>query len=529
MEQRKFGLLLALLFVIALIGGAGVTALLINIHEKQEQGRQYPLMLMKVSDDDVNPEVWGKNFPSEYDTYMQMAETGRWTLYGGSAPYSKLIRYPQLVSLWAGYPFSEDFNEERGHYYAQIDQLETKRNNKEWLNSHGFPKFQGQPGACMNCHSGWAPGLIREMGWEAFNKTPYSELADKLKARHGEGIHANLLGGTCADCHSPKDMSLRVTRPAYINAMVARGYAADPDHGISATRREMRSHVCQQCHVEYYFKKGSNELTFPWTKWPKDQPLRFEMIDAYYDEAASAAENPFKADFVHKDTGAPMIKIQHPETEVYSSGIHARAGVACTDCHMPYMRVGSVKMTSHKIASPLFSITASCQTCHNEPQDQLRKRVEFSQQSTNAAMREAEGAILALIDDFKQALPKLMETDGYKAAASQELKDAYVDSILAPARVSHRKASMRWDFVFSENSGFHSPQESVRVLAQSVDFARKGQLQIQEAMQKLGISIPPVTGRGRTPPPPEPLPGRQSPVGDPPPGELVSFDRQAYP
>ncbi len=475
-------------FVVTGLIGVGIAALLLNISEKKAQGRQYPLMLNQVTDDNVDFEVWGKNFPSHLEAYKSMAQNNTPTEFGGSQPYSKLLRDTAMTELWAGYPFSLDFNEERSHFFSQIDQRDTKRNNKAWLNTHGMPKFAGQPGACMNCHSGWTPSLIRELGWEKFNKAPYWDLIAKIEAAHGGDMHGAKMGSTCADCHTPDDMSLRVTRPAYINAMVARGYEADPLHGIKATRQEMRSHVCQQCHVEYYFKGENKLLTFPWAKWPKDESLRIEMIEAYYDEARQET-NGFKSDWVHRDTGAAMLKMQHPETELSSSGIHARSRVACADCHMPYKREGAVKITDHNIASPLQHINASCQTCHPESEGDLKLRVQRIQRSTAWSLKQAEGAILALIADLKRAREELLKTPELMNAKTDEEREMLLARHLNGAREFHRRAGMRWDFISSENStGFHSPQESARVLQGAVDLARQGQLVLQVALQKAGIT-----------------------------------------
>jgi nitrite reductase (cytochrome c-552) len=523
-KTAKVTWILALVFVLAAAAGAGVVALLMNIREKQVQGRQYPLMLNKVSDDDVSPEVWGNNFPSEYASYQKMAESDKPTMYGGNLPYSKLQRFPELTRLWAGYPFSMDFNEERGHYYAQIDQLETKRNDQAWLNANGFPAFQGQPGACMNCHSGWTPKLIRELGWEKFNSTPYKELAAKLQAQYGDGIHGGRLGGTCADCHSPEDMSLRVTRPAYINAMLQRGYEADPKQGLKATRQEMRSHVCQQCHVEYYFRPPHKELTFPWAMWPKDQPLRMEMIEAYYD-GTRKAEGGFKYDWLHKESGAEMLKMQHPETELYSSGVHARTKVACADCHMPYQREGALKLTTHKICSPLFNINGSCQTCHPQPEGELAEKVEFIQKSTAKATKETEGAILALIDDIAAAKARLAGSKAYQEKPEGAERDKYLASVLAEARDFHRRASLRWDFISSENStGFHSPQESMRVLAQAIDLARQGQLALVKSLKRENLALDVTVGGGVVPPRPTPVAHPDPAVGQPAPQWMMDLD-----
>lgn len=520
---------LLILFSLSGILAIAAAALLIDISDKKIEERQYPLLLSKLSDDQVQPSLWGKSFPAQLSRYRLMEEPGATTLFGGGNPYSKLIRFPALTRLWAGYPFAADFNEERSHYYSQIDQIETKRNNKEWLNQNGFPHFKGQPGACMNCHSGWAPSLIRELGWEKFNQTPYVDLKNKLINDHGDGIEGHQLGSTCADCHHPDDMSLRVTRPAFINAMVARGYKKDSKSGLAATHQEMRSHVCQQCHVEYYFSGDQKILTFPWSDWPKDEPLKIEMIESYYDRQANT-EKGFKFDWVHKESGAPMLKMQHPEAELASSGLHALSGVSCADCHMPYRREGAVKVTEHFIASPLKNINASCQTCHRIEEVKLRDRVSRIQERTAKALKESEGAILALIDDIAVAKKLIEENRSKLPPQTDEAFGQLVDKVLLPARTAHRRASMRWDFVSSENStGFHSPQESMRVLGSASQIARSGQLELAGAMSQLGIAYKPTSSYGVVPLAPSPIPDRHSPVGDPPPENLIHFDQSIAP
>lgn len=500
--------------------------LFIDINEKKQEERQYPWMLNKLTDDDVTPAVWGQSFPAHYDRFLLMAEPGQATAFGGGLPYSKIIRYPALTRLWSGYPFAADFNEERSHYYSQLDQIETKRNDQAWLNAHGFPAFKGQPGACMNCHSGWAPSLIRELGWETFNKTPYQDLKNQLITQHGEGLEQHALGSTCADCHHPQDMSLRVTRPAYIQAMIKRGYEGDAKSGLKASHNEMRSHVCQQCHVEYYFQGEGKTLTFPWSDWPKDRPLRVEMIETYYERQASI-DAGFKADWTHKETGAPMLKMQHPETELYSSSVHAAAQVSCVDCHMPYRREGALKLTDHFIASPLLNINAACQTCHRLDEAALRQRVELVQERTALQLKETEGAILALMDDIVAARSLLEKTHASATLSPHRQLTADVDKLLDEARQAHRRASMRWDFIASENStGFHSPQEAARVLSTAIHIARSGQLALIKNLQSLGIDLRPTSGYGLLPAAGKPIDSRHSPVGDPPPPHLNEIDQR---
>jgi nitrite reductase (cytochrome c-552) len=403
---------------------AGLAALLVSIQERKNEAAQFPLKLIEIPPGELDPAIWGRNFPRQYDSFMKTQTDGQSTPYGGSKMYSKLERTPALVRLWAGYAFSVDHNEERGHYYGLIDQKNTKR-----------IQVVNQPGACANCHAAEAPKLIAELGWENFNRTPYNDLKDKLH-----------LGTSCNDCHHPQTMELRISRPAFINAMQERGIDV-----TKATRQEMRSYICGQCHVEYYFKGDNKILTFPWSKG-----LTIDDIEKHYDSYG------FK-DWTHKETNAPMLKMQHPEFELWSTGLHARSGVACADCHMPYVREGGVKISDHWVRSPLLNLNQACQTCHRIGEEALRERVNTIQERTAKLLRSSEEALVEAIDALVAA---------QKAGAT--------DAELEKARTLHRRASMRWDFISSENStGFHSPQESARILADALNLARQAQLEAE--------------------------------------------------
>jgi nitrite reductase (cytochrome c-552) len=438
-QPRRFSILaLAGAFILGGVLMFGIAALLVNINERQTEAKAGPAVVKEIPPDTLDAAVWGVNFPREYDAFLRTKDDTVATAYGGSKPVNKLEIYPQLKRLWAGYAFSVDFNEERGHYYALIDQKQTKRQ-----------QAAKQPGACANCHAGEAPLLIKEMGWEKFNSTPYSELSDKLHT-----------GSTCNDCHDSKTMALRVSRPAFINAMAARNIDV-----TKASRNEMRTYICGQCHVEYYFAGDNKLLTFPW----KDG-TNIDNIDKYYTNL------DFK-DWVHQESGAPMIKIQHPEFEMYTSSIHYRSGVSCVDCHMPYVREGSQKISDHWVRSPLQNINNACQSCHKQDENELRERVALIQDRTAGLLRDTEKAILSAVDAIVAAKQA--------GATDEQLKEA---------RYLHRRAQLRWDFVFSENStGFHSPQESARVLAVAIDLARQAELAAVKVKQgsTAKISFPP--------------------------------------
>lgn len=432
MNRRSF--IYGFVFAGAILLTAGVTALLLNIFERQQEGREYPLIIQQIPEDEIDPAAWGVNFPKHYDRFMMTQNNYGETPYGGSEPYSKLDKYPAMVRLWAGYAFAVDHNEERGHFYSQIDQANTQR-----------VKIVNQPGACINCHAGEAPQLIASMGWAEFNRTPYNDLADDLH-----------YGSVCADCHEPNTMELRITRPGLINAMEARGFDV-----TQATRQEMRTLVCAQCHVEYYFAGDDKLLTFPWT-----EGLNIDNIQEYYIKTGFT-------DWTHAETGGRMIKIQHPEYELFTTSLHYSSGVACADCHMPYIRDGGIKISDHWVRSPLVNVNSACQTCHNVPEEQLVERILTIQNRTAALLRTTEDAIIEAIDMI---------------VAARNL--GATDEDLAEAFELHRWSQMRWDFISSENStGFHSPQESARVLADAIDGAHRARISALEVVYRLGGTV----------------------------------------
>jgi nitrite reductase (cytochrome c-552) len=438
---------------ITALAAVGILLLLVNIVERKQEARNPFYRVVELDDTTEDPAIWGKNFPLQYDGYRHTVDQVR-TRFGGSeavprtpsqadprsvVAQSRLEEDPRLKTIWAGYAFARDFREERGHAYMLDDQTYTERQIAA-----------KQPGTCMHCHASvYVPykklgdgNLIA--GFEKMNAMPYAE-ARKL-VRHAVA---------CIDCHDPQTMQLRVTRPGFLEGMrsykVAQG-VANYDPNTMATRQEMRSFVCGQCHVEYYFKGPEKRLVYPWQKG-----LRADDILAYYEE------NGHK-DWVHAESGAPVLKAQHPEFEMWNQGIHARSGVACADCHMPYKREGALKISDHHVRSPLLNINRACQTCHKWPEDELRARVEQNQERTFQMRNLAMNAVVALIGDIQ------------KARASGKS-----DAQLEPARRFHRKAQFLLDFVEAENStGFHAPQEAVRILGQSIDYSRQGQVTLRD-------------------------------------------------
>lgn len=421
--EKPFNKRYIIIFIITVIVTIAFTLLLANIFEKKQEAKLYPSVLKPVGENEIDPKIWGENFPFEYDTFLKTQEDTLQTFYGGSKPFSKLDRYPNLKILFAGYPFSVDYNEEQGHYWSITDVKKTKRVNDKTANT------------CITCKSPQTILDIQKMGPENFYKAMFKDIG----AHYTQSI-------ACFDCHDTKTMELRVLRPAFIEAMQRRGINI-----TKASRQEMRTYVCAQCHVEYYFKGDGKYLTFPW-----DRGLEIDSIEAYYNSYR------FK-DWVHEVSGAPMLKMQHPEFETWSTGIHARSGVSCADCHMPYEKTGSVKVTNHWIRSPLMNLNTSCQTCHKWSEAELTLRIKTIQDRTYEVLDKTELAIIDAINAIKKA------------------KDAGItDDKLVKARELHRRAQMRWDFVSAENSmGFHSPQETLKTLADAINYARQSQMEAE--------------------------------------------------
>lgn len=432
----------------AAVAAAGITALLVNIIERKQEARETFFRVVELTDDIDDAAVWGKNFPFQYDSYLRTVDQVR-TRYGGSeavqrtptdadprsiVAQSRLEEDPRLKTMWNGYAFAVDFREERGHAYMLEDQTFTERQ-----------AVVTQPGTCMHCHASVYLPYKRlgngnlTAGFEAMNRMPYAEARPLVE-------HPV----TCIDCHDPSTMKLRVTRPGFMEGI--RAYKASqgvPDYDVnaSATHQEMRSFVCGQCHVEYYFKGDEKRLTYPWSKG-----LKADEILAYYEE------NGFR-DWTHADTGAPALKAQHPEFEMWQQGIHARSGVTCADCHMPYVRQGAMKVSDHHVRSPLLNINNACQVCHNWPEQELLSRVYTIQDRTYQMRNTAMDALVELIGDLK-----LARSNGASASA------------IAAAQTAQRRAQFLLDFIEAENSmGFHAPQEAMRVLGLSIEHTRQGQ------------------------------------------------------
>ena len=427
---------LILVGIIVLLS-AVLVGVLVFMNNQPPQERSFE-PLVEIEPMEPDSEQWGVNFPNQWTTLQKTETNNIDTTYAGSSAFSWLERDPRQVILFAGYPFSKEYNDDRGHMNALEDVRNTDRLN---LNPDD-PKRT--PGTCYSCKSSNNPSLWKEMGMAEYDKMSFMELGGRIEEPIG-----------CANCHEANTMRLIVTNPALDEALKAQG-----KDWTTFTRQEMRTVVCANCHVEYYFKGDGKYLTFPWAKGTEVS----QMLD-YYEEAE------FK-DWEYPEAGSPMLKAQHPEYEFFTAGsTHYEAGVSCSDCHMPYVRDGAAKFSTHDVHSPLLNPELACGQCHTDS-EYVVGRVNEIQEQVATTKEATEDAIIDAINAIK-------------AAAASPEADA---TLLDEARKLHREAQFMWDIVSAENStGFHNPEYALKLLADSTNLARQAQMLAAQSVDDMSL------------------------------------------
>lgn len=416
------------------------------INRKNEAKYKY-VPQVDIGENEPRNEVWGKNYPQEYQSYLQTSDTTFSSYQGGGAMRDVLEEDPRLVVLWAGYGFSKDYSQGRGHYYAIEDIHNTLRT--------GAPKGEGDgpmPSTCWTCKSPDVPRLMNEIGVTEFYSGKWADKGHEV---------VNPIG--CADCHDSKTMKLQITRPALVEAFESMGKDI-----TKATHQEMRSLVCAQCHVEYYFnknlpgKEGVPYLVFPWKNG-----FSAENMEQYYDDI------DFQ-DWTHDISKAPMLKAQHPGYEVFMTGVHADRGVSCADCHMPYKSEGGQKYTDYHIQSPLNNTANACQVCHREETTKLVANVYERQQKFNESRLKLEDFLVKAHIEAGKC---------WELGATTEQMKAILTDI--------RHAQWRWDYAAASHGGsFHSPVESARVVASGLVIAQEARVKLARMLAELGHNKP---------------------------------------
>lgn len=420
-----------------------------------------PVKTGVIADGTIDPAQWGKVYPVEYDLWKK---TGEPTPAGksrykhgydvGEPMRDKLDQFPFLALLYNGWGFGVEYKEPRGHVYMVQDQLEVD------------PGRVKAGGSCLTCKTPYAPILEKKLGKDYFSK-PYKEVLAAIPPEH------RTLGVACIDCHDNRDMSLKLSR----GFTLGKALAATGAEESKLTQQDKRSLVCAQCHVTYSVTKDadmkSTGVVFPW----KGSKLGSITIENIIKEIRS---NPAAGEWTQEVTGFKMGFIRHPEYELFSNNsVHWNAGVGCTDCHMPYTRVGSKKVSDHRITSPLKNDLRACQQCHSESPELLKKQV-FAIQDRTMSLFIRSGYATATV-------AKLFEMANKAEAGGKTIDRTLYDQ----ARSDYEDAFYRVVFIGAENSvGFHNPTEALRVLGDAATYAGRAEGLLRQALTKAGVHVP---------------------------------------
>ncbi|EGV42055.2 ammonia-forming cytochrome c nitrite reductase [Bizionia argentinensis JUB59] len=435
------------LFVVTIVVVFLLGLLASSIINRKSEAKYKYVPNVQIGENEPRNEEWGKNYPREYQSYLQTADTSFTSYQGGSSSIDMLEEDPRMVVLWAGYAFSKDYNQGRGHFYA-IDDLQNSLRSGAPESKEDGP----MPATCWACKGPDVPRLMDEHGVGEFYSGTWAENVSEV---------VNPIG--CADCHDPTNMKLLITRPALVEAFQAMGKDIN-----KSTHQEMRSLVCAQCHVEYYFNtkkeghEGTPYLTFPW-----ENGFAVEDMEKYYDDIGFS-------DWTHAISKAPMLKAQHPDYEIFLTGVHADRGVSCADCHMPYKSEGGQKFTDHHLQSPLNNVANSCQVCHREETDKLITNVYDRQRKANENRIKLEDVLVKAHVEAGKAWEL--------GATNEQMKDILM---------SIRHAQWRWDYTAaSHGASFHSPVEIGRVLGSGLAEAQEARVMLVRLLANLGHNDP---------------------------------------
>jgi len=452
-----------------LIAAVGLSMVLVGCGQ-QTEGPTPPTYKTGLKSEETRNSAFEKLFPAQWTTYQRnnLDNVQQLTDFGGPVPWDKndnvnpppkgnpKAAQPYLKNLWMGYPFSLEYKKARGHTYAIDDVTHTDRINQ-------YSDKAGLPTTCWNCKTNKMATWHKEYGDKVWSME-FQDFRAKTDPKD------DTIG--CAYCHDPADMKLRISSVPLKETLEKVGFNLE-----KASRNQMRSLVCAQCHVEYYFQKPkfgpAAKPVFPWTTGATpenpfggvDPENMYEYYKGHGDATAPGMDGWF-VDWVQPVSNTPMIKTQHPEFETFINGPHGAAGVACADCHMAYTRSvdpDKKKISNHQWTSPLLNIEGTCKQCHQDKTPEfLKERVLFSQRKVYDQLLKAQDVSVRAHEAVRQA-------DAWKGE-----KNAKFDELMAQARENVRHGQWMWDYVSAENSmGFHNPVKALDTLARSQEYSRR--------------------------------------------------------
>ncbi|WP_408955592.1 ammonia-forming cytochrome c nitrite reductase subunit c552 [Natroniella sp. ANB-PHB2] len=362
----------------------------------------------------LEPEHWQDEHPAIYASYMRNSnEADDQIEFGGDQQIDYIEKYPDIKVLYEGFGFSKEYFSARGHLHTLEDVLAIER-----------PK----PGAsCLACKTAAYEGMYEEYGEELFAMD-----FDEMGAEAEHPI-------TCYSCHRNDPGEIHVTVPH-----AEEGFKK-LDFEIAEGNRN-----CAQCHVNYYFEPETKAIVLPW-----EEGLTLEDIEKYSDEREIA-------DWEHPRTGTPLLKIQHPEYEMYRNSTHDQLGMDCASCHMPTVEdEEGEEYVSHWWTSPLKTTEESCLGCHGgeHSAESLEEWVNELQQEVEDKQLEASSLLVELVEELATKIE------------NEQLDEETIEEV----RSIHRRSQLRWDFIFAENStGSHNFDLAHKHLDEAIELAKEG-------------------------------------------------------
>ncbi|MBW6468563.1 MAG: ammonia-forming cytochrome c nitrite reductase subunit c552 [Coriobacteriia bacterium] len=426
--------------------------------------------------------------------------------FGGSQrepAIHKSDEFPEYNTIIAGHGFTREYAEEGAHRYMLEDHYETLRGKFEtcvqckstkiaWAWSTGAVLTVPEDRTITLTHTATEDSPAREVvvpaGTTLELDTDFRNYEVLATARYAGGRtytsrpdpnddaseHQNMLwaatiaaiketmpyGAGCNHCHDPHSAAQRVLRPAMLEAIEKGGVNPyDPNAASSfetAGARDRETLLCAQCHVEYSCgRSGVDGVVRDHFGWTKAANLHEEYLDVF----------DYRQDWTHAIIGEPLIKSQHPETELYWNSPHYDAGASCASCHMPRVQTATgTWVRSHWFTSPYkygeretFDAFADvvglrtsarynpCALCHR---DRTAEAIAGQEE-----VYERQKIVQELLASSVAALGEVREAVEGGAAIDESARRAALES--------HREAHVLWEnLIVSENSmGFHNFDE----------------------------------------------------------------------
>ena len=417
----------------ALIAIAFMLFMTNSIMQRKVEAVQIQTPKVSMKENESNNWKFKEAYPHEFHSWLKTKDNK-------PAKTDVLADNPAVMVIFGDSGMSKSREGTTGHYYGLIGLYEPLRSG---LKGASTP-------TCVACHSSDVPRLIEQYGEDGFFAATKFNMLEET---------TNPIG--CANCHDTKTMGLKVTLPHAIDGIKEMG--KDPNN---LSQGELRNFVCVQCHSEYYSKKV---LVDDKNVSKLVTPLKFfeniEKLEEFYDKKA-------QKDYTHNLSKTPMLRAQHSEAGMAMNGIHYQRGVSCADCHMPYIKEGGVKYTSHDSKSPVSRIDKTCQNCHRESEQTLMNDITNRKSIYQANVASLEKTLA----DTHLLVKKALDA----GAKVEELTSIH----------EHLRTSQwRWDYVASaRGSFFHAPIESMRLVATGLDHAHKAKEETILLLAKMGIT-----------------------------------------